>query len=140
MKLIKPCFEIITKIDREAILKKAELNGGVFYCTEERTAAQERIRVLHCLWEEEIVKVKIIDDIKTICKIIKLKLIKLKPIKYDSWKKLSGLKKSEIIITGNLNEWEQIFLLCCDSSMDLQIREIMVPLQEEFRKCLPEKF
>ncbi|MGD8837647.1 MAG: FAD-dependent thymidylate synthase, partial [Desulfobacteraceae bacterium] len=45
--------------------------------------------------------------------------------------------KTEIIVTANLREWKHIFRLRCHKASHPQIRQIMLPLLNEFRKILP---
>jgi len=48
--------------------------------------------------------------------------------------------KTEIVMTANLREWKHIFDLRCSEKAHPQMREIMVPLREEFVKKLPVIF
>jgi thymidylate synthase (FAD) len=48
--------------------------------------------------------------------------------------------KTEVDITTNAREWRHIFDLRCDASAHPQMREIMVPLQQEFAKRNPILF
>jgi thymidylate synthase (FAD) len=48
--------------------------------------------------------------------------------------------KTEIVMTTNLREWKYIFEMRCSEKAHPQMREIMIPLREEFRKALPEIF
>lgn len=45
--------------------------------------------------------------------------------------------KTEIVVTANLREWRHIFKLRCDKSAHPQMREIMIPLKEEFQRRIP---
>lgn len=221
MKLIKPYFEIITPIDREAILKKIELCGRVCYKSEEKITndsaskfvEQVRSRKHFSVLEHEIITVKIVcdrgvshelvrhriasfsqestrycnyskdkfdnqltfiipvwsrivpgcyqrDDINN-CKLLitdelspgdiwyyqmLLSEISYKNMIDKGWTPqqarsiLPNSLKTEIVITANLREWQHIFYLRCDQAAHPQMREIMIPLQEEFRKYLPEIF
>jgi thymidylate synthase (FAD) len=42
--------------------------------------------------------------------------------------------KTEIVITANAREWRHIFELRCAPAAHPQMREIMIPLQQEFAK------
>ena len=42
--------------------------------------------------------------------------------------------KTEIVTTANLREWRHIFNLRCDKAAHPQMREIMIPLREEFQR------
>jgi thymidylate synthase (FAD) len=46
--------------------------------------------------------------------------------------------KTEIMVTANLREWKHIFSLRCSSAAHPQIREIMIPIRDEFIKVFPE--
>jgi len=48
--------------------------------------------------------------------------------------------KTEIVITADLAEWQHIFKLRIASDAHEQIREIMIPLREDFKKLFPEIF
>jgi thymidylate synthase (FAD) len=48
--------------------------------------------------------------------------------------------KTEIVTTANLREWKHIFSLRTSNAAHPQIREIMIPLQTEFKNILPELF
>ena len=45
--------------------------------------------------------------------------------------------RTEIVITANLREWRHIFKLRTSIAAHPQMREIMIPLQEEFRRLIP---
>lgn len=48
--------------------------------------------------------------------------------------------KTEIIMTANLTEWKHVFKLRTDEAAHPQMREIMIPLYNEFKIRLPEIF
>jgi thymidylate synthase (FAD) len=48
--------------------------------------------------------------------------------------------KTEIVMTANIREWRHVFSLRCSASAHPQMREIMLPLLEEFAKRLPVLF
>ncbi len=48
--------------------------------------------------------------------------------------------KTEIVITANLREWKLIFSQRAAKTAHPQMQEVMVPLQKEFQKILPEIF
>lgn len=48
--------------------------------------------------------------------------------------------KTEIIVTANLREWRHILKLRTSERAHPQMREIMIPLQEELRKMYPTMF
>jgi thymidylate synthase (FAD) len=48
--------------------------------------------------------------------------------------------KTDIIITANIREWLHIFKLRCSNASHPQMRQIMLPLLDEFNKRLPVLF
>ena len=46
--------------------------------------------------------------------------------------------KTEIVMTANLRQWKHVFKMRCAPGAHPQMRQIMVPLFFEFRRCLPE--
>jgi thymidylate synthase (FAD) len=53
---------------------------------------------------------------------------------------LPNSTKTEVVVTTNLREWRHIFKLRADSKAHPQMREVMIPLLNEFKKHLPELF
>ena len=48
--------------------------------------------------------------------------------------------KTELIVTANLREWKHIFDMRCSNAAHPDVRKIMIPLREEFRKQIPVIF
>lgn len=48
--------------------------------------------------------------------------------------------KTEIVVSANYREWLHIFSLRCSKSAHPQMREVMIPLAEEFAEAVPEIF
>ncbi|WP_461209142.1 FAD-dependent thymidylate synthase [Desulfocurvus sp. DL9XJH121] len=48
--------------------------------------------------------------------------------------------KTEIVMTANLREWRHVFKLRCSGPAHPQIREIMLPLLDEFARRMPAVF
>ena len=48
--------------------------------------------------------------------------------------------KTEIVMTANLREWQYVFSKRCSPAAHPNMRQVMIPLHEEFRKVLPEIF
>ncbi len=46
--------------------------------------------------------------------------------------------KTEIVVKANLREWMHIFNLRCAETAHPDMRRVMIPLQKEFQKILPE--
>ena len=42
--------------------------------------------------------------------------------------------KTELIVTGFVNDWKGVFKLRCEAGADPDIKEIMIPLEEEFKQ------
>lgn len=42
--------------------------------------------------------------------------------------------KTELIVTGSISDWKALFDLRCETGADPDIKEIMIPLKEEFIK------
>ncbi|MEG1563763.1 MAG: FAD-dependent thymidylate synthase [Bacteroides sp.] len=53
---------------------------------------------------------------------------------------LNNSTKTEICITANLREWRHFFALRCATSAHPQMREIAIPLLQEFQKLIPIVF
>jgi thymidylate synthase (FAD) len=66
-----------------------------------------------------------------------LKLLEIGATPQKARSVLPNSLKTEIIVTANLREWKHIFKLRCNKASHPQIREIMLPLLNEFRKILP---
>ena len=47
---------------------------------------------------------------------------------------LPNALKTELVMTGYINDWKHFFSLRCDSAAHPQARELAIPLQEEFIK------
>jgi thymidylate synthase (FAD) len=48
--------------------------------------------------------------------------------------------KTEIVITANIDEWRHIFDLRCDTAAHPQMREIMIPMKEQFDVLYSKSF
>jgi len=48
--------------------------------------------------------------------------------------------KTEIVMTANFREWRHVFRLRCDGAAHPQIRQIMLPLLDEFSRRVPVLF
>lgn len=53
---------------------------------------------------------------------------------------LPNALKTEIVVSTDLQEWKHIFKLRTAPAAHPQMRELMIPLQEEFKKLYPEVF
>ena len=48
--------------------------------------------------------------------------------------------KTEIVMTANLREWRHVFKLRCSKAAHPQMRQIMIPLLNQFAEVMPELF
>jgi thymidylate synthase (FAD) len=48
--------------------------------------------------------------------------------------------KTEIVMTANLREWRHVFQQRCDENAHPQMRELMIPLLNEFKQIIPVVF
>lgn len=48
--------------------------------------------------------------------------------------------KTEIVVTANMREWRHIFSLRCDTAAHPQMRQVMIPIMQEFHKRCPAMF
>lgn len=69
-----------------------------------------------------------------------LKLTKLGATAQEARSVLPNSLKTEIVMTMNLREWRHFFRLRCSPKAHPQMREITIPLLEEFRKLIPVVF
>lgn len=66
-----------------------------------------------------------------------LKLLDMGATPQEARSVLPNSLKTEIIVTANLREWKHIFTLRCSKASHPQIRQIMLPLLNDFTKTLP---
>jgi thymidylate synthase (FAD) len=66
-----------------------------------------------------------------------LKLLGMGATPQEARSVLPNSIKTEIVVTANLREWKHIFQLRCNQASHPQIRQIMLPLLNDFRKVLP---
>lgn len=48
--------------------------------------------------------------------------------------------KTEVVMTANLREWRHVFRLRCAPNAHPQMREVMIPLANQFAEVIPELF
>ena len=214
MKLIKPSFEILSKIDRNEILTSIELAGRTCYKSEDKITEDSASKFVEMIInrghlsviEHKSISVKFICDRGVSHELVRHRIAsfsqestrycnygKDEHIQFiiPSWLDLQesiidleylntlgptnkGIRwilsmyqaednylyllniehwspqqaravlpnslKTEIVVTANLREWKEIFKQRCSSAAHPQMRELMIPLQEEFHKVLPEIF
>lgn len=69
-----------------------------------------------------------------------LELIKLGASPQEARSVLPNSLKTEIVMTANLREWRHFFKLRCSPKAHPQMREIAIPLLEEFKRLIPVIF
>lgn len=69
-----------------------------------------------------------------------LKLLETGSTPQEARSVLPNSLKTEIVATFNLREWMHVFNLRAAPNAHPQMRQIMVPLLEEFKKVMPELF
>jgi len=69
-----------------------------------------------------------------------LKLIELGATPQEARSVLPNSLKTEIVMTMNLREWRHFFRLRCSPKAHPQMREIAIPLLNEFQKLIPVIF
>jgi thymidylate synthase (FAD) len=219
MKIIKPSYEILTKINGEEILKHIELCGRVCCKSENKITNESSIKFVNNIKEKEHfavlehfnISVRFICDRGFSHELVRHRLasfcqestrycnyskdkfgneitviqpifvnndetekffindknyayLSVKDISYHWWRScikaeksyfemlecgatpqdarsvLPNSLKTEIIITANLREWMHIFELRCSEKAHPSMRELMIPLKEEFKKQIPILF
>ena len=69
-----------------------------------------------------------------------LKMIELGSPAQEARSVLPNSLKTEVVMTANMREWRHVFRMRCSKAAHPQIREVMLPLLEEFKKHLPELY
>ena len=69
-----------------------------------------------------------------------LNLLRLGSSPQEARSVLPNSLKTEVIVTANPREWRHIFALRCDRSAHPQMREVMLPLRDEFIHRWPSVF
>ena len=69
-----------------------------------------------------------------------MKLIELGARPEQARTVLPNSLKTEVVMTCNLREWRNVFSLRCSNAAHPQIREIMLPLLNEFKEKIPVVF
>lgn len=69
-----------------------------------------------------------------------LRLLELGSTPQEARSVLPNSLKTEIVVTYNLREWRHFFRLRCAKSAHPQMREITIPLLQEFQRLIPVLF
>lgn len=93
-----------------------------------------------CFWDESSDEYKLWFESMVNTEKTYLSLIKNGASPQEARSVLPNSLKTEIVVTCNLREWRHIFSLRCAKAAHPQMREIMLPLLEEFNKKIPVIF
>lgn len=93
-----------------------------------------------CFWDEKSREYVIWSESMKQAEKTYLKLIEMGASPQQARSVLPNSLKTEIVVTCNIREWRHIFSLRCDSAAHPQMRELMIPLLEEFAKHIPVLF
>lgn len=111
------------------------------YCNYAKGKFNNEITVIEpCFWNKDDDKYKLWQEtIKTIEEAY-IELIALGATPQEARSILPNSLKTEIVITMNLREWHHFFALRTSTSAHPQMREIAIPLLNEFKKSIPIVF
>lgn len=111
------------------------------YCNYTKNKFDSEITVIKpCFWEEGSFEYSVW---ATACKnseIEYFKLIQAGAKAQEARSVLPTSLKTEVVMTTNPREWDHVFKLRCASAAHPQIREVMIPLRDEFILRWPSLF
>lgn len=111
------------------------------YCNYSKGKFESEITVIApCFWDENDEKYKLWIKAMTLIEETYNKLILLGASAQEARSVLPNSLKTEIVVTMNLREWLHFFELRTAKAAHPQMREIAIPLLEEFKKKLPVIF
>jgi thymidylate synthase (FAD) len=90
-----------------------------------------------CFWSENEEKYKVWKQTIEQIEMAYNKLIELGANPQEARSVLPNSLKTEIVMTMNLREWEHFFKLRTSEAAHPQMREISIPLLQEFKKLIP---
>lgn len=93
-----------------------------------------------CFWQEDDEKYRLWKDSMQAIENAYLKLTELGAKPEEARSILPNSLKTEIAVTMNLREWRHYFRLRTSMRAHPQIREVSIPLLEEFKKRIPAVF
>lgn len=108
------------------------------YCNYAKGKFGNEITVIKpCFWDENDEKYQIWKQTIEIIEVAYNKLISLGSSPQEARSILPNSLKTEIVMTMNLREWQHFFVLRTSSNAHPQMREIAIPLLNEFKKQIP---
>lgn len=93
-----------------------------------------------CFWSENSNQYSLWLSAMHACEIAYMDLLRCGATPQEARSVLPNSLKTDIIITANIREWIHIFNLRCSKAAHPQIRQIMLPLLDEFNRRLPVLF
>jgi len=108
------------------------------YCNYTKGKFGNEITVINpCFWDENDEKYLIWKQTIESIEVAYNKLIELGATPQEARSVLPNSLKTEIVMTMNLREWQHFFILRTSSNAHPQMREIAIPLLNEFKKRIP---
>lgn len=108
------------------------------YCNYSKGKFGSEITVIKpCFWEEKDEKYVVWRETLLQIEEAYKKLIELGSSPQEARSVLPNSLKTEIVITMNLREWKHFFKLRTSESAHPQMREIALPLLDEFKRLIP---
>ncbi len=93
-----------------------------------------------CFWKVDDERYKIWKNTMQGCELIYLDLLKRGATPQEARSVLPNSLKTEIVITMNLREWRHFFKLRTSNEAHPQMREITIPMLNEFSRIVPVIF
>lgn len=116
------------------------------YCNYSKGKHGEEITVIEpCFWpqsssEERHTAYDVWWDACHLAEVHYFKLLEKGATPQEARSVLPNSLKTEVVMTANPREWRHVFRMRCDRAAHPQMREVMLPLFEEFARCWPALF